>query len=114
MEKLRLLGVLCICVIALVSVSTNSNDPLASSLLNAVFIISCAVMGIWLLRKINLSKTLKVRHGAGRRSDLPVEFPLMDSREVSVIHDRRRLLDRRKVENYFYDQKGMFTKIASN
>ena len=30
MEKLRLLGVLCVFVIALVSASTTSNDPLAS------------------------------------------------------------------------------------
>lgn len=114
MEKLRLVGVLCICVIALVSVSANSNDPLVSSLLNAVFIISCGVIGVWLLRKINLSETLTVRQSGSRRSDLPVEFPLTDSREITVIQDRRRLPDRRKVKNDFNDQKGMLKKMASN
>ena len=115
MEKLRLLGVLCICFITLVSVSTSSNDPLVSSLLNAVFIISCGVLGVWLLRKTNSSEPLRVaRKRVRRRLDLPVEFPLTDSREVIVLQDRRRLPDRRKVKNDFNDQKGIPKKMASN
>jgi len=114
-EKFRLLGVLCICIIVLVSVSTNSNDPLVSSLLNIVFMISCAVIGILLLRKTNLSESLKVvRKKVSRRFDLPVEFPLTDSRNVTVIQDRRRLPDRRMAINNFVDQKGMFKKMASS
>ena len=115
MEKLRLLGVLWVCIIALVSVSTNSNDPLVSSLLNTVFIISCGVIGILLLRKTNLSESLRVvRKRVCRRFNLPVEFPLTDSREVIVLQDRRRLPDRRKVKNDFNDQKGIPKKMASN
>ena len=114
MEKFRLLGVLCICAIALVSASMNSNDPLASTLLNAVFIIICGVIGFWLLRKTNLSETLKVRQTDSRRFGLPVEFPLTDSRNVAVIQDRRRLADLRKVINSFVAQKGIVTKMASN
>ncbi len=115
MEKLRLLGVLCICIITLVSVSTNSNDPLVSSLLNTVFIISCGVIGIWLLRKTNLSEPLRVvRQRGSRRFYLPVEFPLTDSRGVIVLQDRRQLPDRRKVKNDFDAQKDMHTKMASN
>ncbi len=115
MEKLRPLEVLCICVITLVSVSINSNDPLVSSLLNTVFIISCGVIGILLLRKTNISESLRVvRQRVSRRFGLNVEFPLTDSRNVTVIQDRRRLPDRRKVINDFDDQKGIHTKMASN
>jgi len=99
MEKSRMLGVLCICVIALVCASMNANDPLASDLLNTAFIISCGVIGVWLLRKTDLSKILIVRQRDSRRLFLPVEFPLKDSRGVVLIQDRRRLPDRRKVEN---------------
>ena len=114
MEKLRLLGVLCICVIALVSVSTNSTDPLASSLLNTVFIISCGVIGVWLLRKTDLSENLRARQRDSRRFGVPVEFPLTDSLDVIVIKDRRQLPDRRKVKNDFDGQNGILTKMASN
>ena len=115
MEKLRLLGALCICVIALVSASANSNHPLVSNLLNTVFIISCGVIGLWLLRKTNLSDPLRVvRKRDSRRFDLPVEFPLVDRRGVSVVNDRRRLPDRRKAEYGLDDMKGIHTKIASN
>ena len=115
MEKLRLLGALCICVIALVSVSISSNDPLVSSLLNTVFIISCGVIGILLLRKTNLSESLRVaRKRVSRRFNLPVEFPLTDGRGVIVIQDRRRLPDRRKVTNDFVDQKSIHTKMAAS
>lgn len=114
MEKFRLLGVVCICAIALVSASINSNNPLASTLLNAVFIISCGVIGLWLLHKTNLSNTLRVRQKDSRRFDLPVEFPLTDSRNVAVIQDRRRLVDRRKIINDFVSQKGILTKMSSN
>ena len=114
MEKLRLLGMLCIGAVAFVSASMNSNDPLISTLLNAVFISSCGVIGLLLLHKTNLSNTLRVRQKDSRRFDLPVEFPLTDSRNVTVIQDRRRLLDRRKIINDLVSQKGIFTKMASN
>ena len=112
MKKSSLLGVLCIGVIALVSASTNANSPLASGLLNTVFIISCGVIGVMLLRKTDLSETLIVRKRNSRRSDLPVDFPLTDSRGVILIQDRRRLPDRRKVKNNFDDQKGILPKMA--
>ena len=113
MEKLRLLGVLCVCVIALVSVLTNSNDPLVSNLLNIVFIISCGVIGTCLLRKTIVCESLRVvRQRISRRFDLPVEFPLTDGRGIIVIHNRRRLADRRMLENNFYEQRGIHTKIA--
>ena len=115
MEKLRLLGALCICVIALVSASANSNNPLVSNLLNTVFMISCGVIGLWLLRKTNLSDSLRVvRKRASRRFDLPVEFPLEDNLGVFVINDRRQLPDRRKAKYVLDDMKGIHTKIASN
>ena len=114
MKKSSLSGVLCICVIALVSASTKATDLLASGLLNTVFMISCGVLGVWLLRKTDLSQTLIVRQRGSRRLDLPVEFPLTGSRGVILIQDRRRLPDRRKVKNDFDDQKGMPTKRASN
>ena len=114
MKKSRLLGVLCICVIALVSASTNANDPLASALLNTAFMVSCVVIGVLLLHKVNLSQILIVRQGRSRRFGLPIELPLTDSRGVTVIQDRRRLPDRRKVKNDFDDQKVIITKKASN
>jgi len=92
----------------------NTNDPFASGLLNTIFIISCGVIGLWLLRKANLSEALKVRQKGSRRSNLPVEFPLTDSQDVTVIQDRRRLVDRRKIINDFVSQKGIHTKMASN
>ena len=114
MERFRLLGIVCICAIALVSASINSNNPLTSTLLNAVFIISCGVIGLWLLHKTNLSNTLRVRQKDSRRFDLPVEFPLTDSRNVTVIQDRRRLVDRRIIINDFVSQNGIHTKMARN
>ena len=120
MEKVRLLGVLCIFVIALVSASTTSNDPLASNLLNAVFILSCGVIGVWLLRKIGpreppIARQKTLRQRRSRRVDLPVEFPLTDRQKVIVLQDRRRLADRRRVKNNLDDQKDdVPTKIASN
>ena len=108
------MGVACICVIALVSASINVNDPFAAGLLNTIFIIGCGVIGVWLLHKTNLSEVLKVRQKGSRRSDLPVDFPLMDSREVNVIQDRRQLLDRRKVKNNSDDLKILPRKMASN
>ena len=115
MEKFRLLGVLCICVIALVSASAHSNNPLVSNLLNTVFIISCGVIGLWLLRKTNLSETLRVvRKRVSRRFDLPVEFPLEDNQGILVLQDRRRLPDRRETTYVLDDMKVMHTKTASN
>ena len=114
MEKLRLFGVLCISVIALVSASANSNDPFVSNLLNTVFIISCIVIGVWLLHRTNLSEALILRRKGNRRFNLPVEFSLMDSREVNAFKDRRRVPDRRNENNNFGGQKVMLTKVTSN
>jgi hypothetical protein len=40
-----------------------------------------------------------IRQKCNRRVDLPVVFPLMDSRGVFVIKDRRQLSDRRKAKD---------------
>jgi len=114
MEKLRLLGILFISVIALVSASMNSSDPLVSNLLNIAFIVSCVVIGVWLLRKTNLREALTVRQSTSRRVALSVEFPLTDSGEVIVIQDRRQLPDRRKIKTNFGHQKSVLTKMASH
>jgi hypothetical protein len=113
-KKPLLLGVLCICVIALVSASTNASNSLVLGLLNTVFLIGCGVIGLLLLRKVNLSQILIVRQRGSRRSDLPVELPLMDSRGVTIIQERRRLPDRHKVKNYLHGQKIITMKKASN
>jgi hypothetical protein len=114
MKKSHLLGAVCACVITFVSASTNANDPFTSGLLNTIFIISCGVIGVWLLRKTDLIQTLIVRQKGSRRLDLPVEFPLTDSRGVTLIQDRRRLPDRRKIKNDFNDMKAIPAKKASN
>ena len=114
MKKSGFLGVLCIGVIALVSASTKASDPLASGLLYAVFIISCGVIGVLLLRKANLFPTLIVRKKDGRRFDMPVEFPLESSQGVFVIQDRRRLPDRRKAKVNFDNLNARHPKTASS
>jgi hypothetical protein len=114
MKKPLLLGVLCICVIALVSASTNASNSLVLDLLNTVLLIACGVIGLLLLRKVNLSQILIVRQKGSRRSDLPVKLPLTDSRGVTIIQERRRLSDRRKVKNHLHDQKIITMKKASN
>lgn len=114
MKKLSLFGVLCICLITIVSASTHANDPFASDLLNTVFIISCGVLGVLLLRKANLSQTLVVRQRGNRRLDLPVEFPLTDSQGVILIRDRRRLPDRRKEKFNLDNLNAKRPKTASN
>lgn len=43
--------------------------------------------------------TLIVRQKGGRRINLSVEFPLMDSQGIYVIKDRRQLIDRRKAND---------------
>jgi hypothetical protein len=111
MEKLSLLG---ICVIALVSALINASDPFAMGLLNTVFIISCGVMGVLLLRKADLCQNLIARKKGSRRFDRPVDFPLTDSRGVTLIQDRRRLADRREIIIGSDDQKSILTKKASN
>jgi hypothetical protein len=113
-KKPLLLGVLCICVIALVSASTNASNSLVLGLLNTVLLIGCGVIGLLLLRKVNLSQILIVRQRGRRRSDLPVELPLTDSRGVTIIQERRRLPDRHKVKNHLHDQKIITMKKASN
>ena len=114
MKKSGLSGVLCIGVIALVSASTNANDPLASGLLFAVFIISCGVIGVLLLRKANLFRNLIVRRKEGRRFDMSVEFPLESSQGVIVIQNRRRLPDRRKAKYNLDNLNAILPKTASN
>ena len=114
MKKLLLLGVLCICVIALVSALTNAGNSLVLGLLNTVLLISCGVVGLLLLRKANLSQILIARKRGNRRSDLPVELPLTDSRGVTVIQERRWLPDRRIVKNVLRGQKVTTMKKASN
>ena len=106
------MGVACICVIALVSASINTNDPFAPGLLNTIFIISCGVIGLWLLRKANLSEALKVRQKGSRRSNLPVEFPLTDSQGLVVVKNRRRLSDRRKAKHGIDDLKIILERMA--
>ena len=113
-KKPLLLGVLCICVIALVSASTNASNSLVLGLLNTVLLIACGVIGLLLLRKVNLSQILIVRQRGSRRSDLPVKLPLTDSRVGISIQERRRLSDRRKVKNHLHDQKIITMKKASN
>ena len=54
------------------------------------------------------------RKKGSRRFDMPVEFPLEDSRGVIVIQDRRRLLDRRKDIYGIDDLKVILTKMARN
>jgi hypothetical protein len=58
---------------------------------------------------VNLIERQKGR----RRYDLPVEFPLQDSDEVFVFHDRRRLHDRRKKKYGLDDLKIMLMKISN-
>jgi hypothetical protein len=45
--------------------------------------------------------------------DLPVEFPLTDSNEAFVFHDRRRLHDRRKKEYGLDDLKIILRKMSN-
>jgi hypothetical protein len=111
MEKLSLLG---ICVIALVSALVNTSDPFAMGLLNTVFIISCGVMGVLLLRKADLCQNLIARKKGSRRFGLPVELPLTDSQGITVIRDRRRLPDRREIKIDFDDLKIIPRKMTSN
>jgi len=57
---------------------------------------------------------LIIRQKGGRRFDLPVEFPLVDRQGVSVLHDRRRLPDRRKAKFELDDMKVISAKMAEN
>jgi len=54
---------------------------------------------------------LIIRQRGGRRSCLPVDFPLKDSQGLSVVRDRRRLSDRRKAEHSISDLKVIFLKM---
>ena len=58
--------------------------------------------------------TLVIKRKGGRRSDLPVEFPLMDSQGVFVIKDRRQLTDRRKAIDELDYLKIMLSEMADN
>jgi len=58
--------------------------------------------------------TLVVKRKGGRRLDLPVEFPLMDSQGVFVIKDRRQLTDRRKAIDELDYLKIMLSEMADN
>ncbi len=119
MEKLRLLGALCACAIVLVSAVTSSNDPHTSFLLNTVFIVTCGAIGLWLLRITNISVARRIiRQHGHRRSGLPVEFPLTDSRKVAILQDRRQMPDRRlaqlQVSHSFDGQIGIIRKSANH
>ena len=81
----------------------NRNNTPSSGLLDTLFIISCGVIGVFLLHKTNLSLALIVRQKGSRRFDLPIEFPLTDSQGLLVVKDRRRLSERRKAEHGIYD-----------
>ena len=81
----------------------NRNNTPSSGLLDTLFIISCGVIGIFLLHKTNSSLALIVRQKGSRRFDLPIEFPLTDSQGLLVVKDRRRLSERRKAEHSIYD-----------
>ena len=141
MKKSRLLGIFSACVIAFVCASVNAaqyvvqntnnddlsdhsvvigtsltnhkrNDSLSSGLLNTVIIISCGLIGLFLLRKANLYPTLIKRQTSSRRSDRVVEFPLTNSQELFVVKDRRQLSDRRKAEHGIKDLRAIFSKLT--
>ena len=57
---------------------------------------------------------LIIRQKGSRRFDLPVAFPLVDRQGVSVLQDRRRLLDRRKAKFEVDDMKVISAKMAEN
>jgi len=116
MKKLRLFGLLLLCAVALILVHAlaKADDPLASGLLDTVFIISCAVIGVFLLRKANPGQTPIVRQSGSRRSHLSIEFPLIDSRGIIQIKDRRRLPDRRKAKDDINDLNAIRSNTASN
>ena len=57
---------------------------------------------------------LIIRKKGSRRFDLPVEFPLVDRQGVSVLHDRRRLPDRRKEKFNLDNQNAKRPKTASS
>lgn len=54
------------------------------------------------------------RQKGSRRFDMPVKFPLEDSQGTTVIHDRRRLPDRRKETYGIDDLKVILSKMASS
>ena len=83
-------------------------------MLNTLFIFSCGVIGLILLRKANLCLTLIPRQNGSRRSDAPVEFPLTDSHDLFVFKDRRQLSDRRKAKLGLDDLKAMPPKMGSH
>jgi hypothetical protein len=57
---------------------------------------------------------LIVRQKGNRRLDERVEFPLTDNQGVVVIHERRRLPDRRKARYGLEDLKVILSKMAEN
>jgi hypothetical protein len=64
------------------------------------------------VQNVGAAVYLVVRQKGSRRLDLPVEFPLTDSESVVVIHDRRRLQDRRKTKYGRDDLKVILEKMA--
>ena len=55
-----------------------------------------------------------VRGKGNRRWSLPAEFPLVDSDDVLVLRDRRKLPDRRKKEYDLNDFKALLTNMSAN
>jgi hypothetical protein len=87
-------SILCISVISHASACANSNNLPVSNLLYVVFSILCGVTGVWMLRIMNLSEILNKVNKVVVNTDLPVEFRRLVRREVALIVDRRRSLDR--------------------
>jgi hypothetical protein len=54
-----------------------------------------------------------VRGKGTRRWNLPVEFPLVDSDDLLVLRDRRKLPDRRKKEYDLDDFRALLSKMAT-
>ena len=57
---------------------------------------------------------LVVKQRGSRRFGLPVEFPLTDNQGLCVIHDRRRVPDRRKSKHGIEDLKVILTKMGKD
>ena len=55
---------------------------------------------------------LVVRQRGSRRFGLPVEFPLTDNQGLCIVHDRRRVPDRRKSKHDIEDLKVILSKMS--
>ncbi len=55
---------------------------------------------------------LVVRQRGSSRFDLPVEFPLTETQGLCIVHDRRRVPDRRKPKHDIEDLKIILSKMS--